>query len=144
MGGESEKEGFAFPRTKTFITAVGALDPLPPLLALTSSSRTGVPSSTRSSLVPSPGTLSHLILQHHLLLLELYGFLSPPLERAFLPSLSLSLSLSVLLVLFFFISLLRDVFTFFVSWSILLPPSHFSYLSLSNVPLFCLFILLAG
>lgn len=58
MGGESEKEGFAFPRTKTFITAIGALDPLPAplaLLALTSSLREpGIPVRHETHSFPLP------------------------------------------------------------------------------------------
>lgn len=119
MGGESEKERFAFPRTKTFITAVGVLSTLcPPFCPY--------------NLLAKRGFLRHELSRF----LPRYSFSSYPpalrpslrAVRLFVPSSrtrfsSISISLSVSLVLFFFISLLRDVFAFFVSWPILLPLS---------------------
>lgn len=141
-GEESEKEGFAFPRTKTFITTVGVHDSAFVLLARHGSfchTKLYLPilflflSSSTFSLPP------HLF---HLRAIRLFVALSH--SRVLLSSLSLFLSIS--LALFFFISLLRDVLAFLVSWSILLPlffSLSFS-LPLFPIPLFCLFILLAG
>lgn len=110
MGGESEKEGFAFPRTKTFITAVSALDPPPRLSPLHPPHGAGFSLRHEAvfllSLSLSISFSCFLCWELFLILsfsttspflLEQYGFLSFPLERAFLPSLFLCLASLILL-----------------------------------------------